>query len=61
MSNIVNVYLYSCANPEGAAKYIRQVYSGLEYGRVYLPLFKVADTPFHIQGDDMYVLTVPAF
>ena len=21
--------------------------------RVYLPLYKVADTPFHIQGDDM--------
>ena len=21
------------------------------YERVYLPLFKVADTPFHIQGD----------
>ena len=23
------------------------------YERVYLPLFKVADTPFHIQGDDI--------
>ena len=23
------------------------------YERVYLPLYKVADTPFHIQGDDM--------
>ena len=22
------------------------------YERVYLPLHKVADTPFHIQGDD---------
>ena len=21
---------------------------------VYLPLYKVADTPFHIQGDDIY-------
>ena len=24
------------------------------YERVYLPLWKVADTPFHIQGDEMY-------
>ena len=24
----------------------------LGYERVYLPLHKVADTPFHIQGDD---------
>ena len=23
------------------------------YERVYLPLDKVADTPFHIQGDDV--------
>ena len=30
----------------------------LGYERVYLPLGKVADTPFHIQGDDMYILTV---
>ena len=29
----------------------------LEYERVYLPLGKVADTPFHIQGD--YVSTMP--
>ena len=25
----------------------------LGYERVYMPLCKVADTPFHIQGDDM--------
>ena len=25
----------------------------LEYERVYLPLYKVADTPFHIQGDEL--------
>ena len=24
------------------------------YERVYLTLYKVADTPFHIQGDDIY-------
>ena len=27
----------------------------LEYERVYLPLCKVADTPFHIQDDDFMV------
>ena len=26
----------------------------LGYERVYLPLDKVADTPFHIQGDDLF-------
>ena len=26
----------------------------LGYERVYLPLGKVADTPFHIQGDVLY-------
>ena len=25
----------------------------LEYERVYQPLYKVADTPFHIQRDDL--------
>ena len=28
------------------------------YERVYLPLCKVADTPFHIQGDGMFHLDV---
>ena len=28
----------------------------LGYEGVYLPLGKVADTPFHIQGDDLYKL-----
>ena len=26
----------------------------LGYERVYLPLCKVTDTPFHMQGDEMY-------
>ena len=26
------------------------------YERVYLPLCKVADTPFHIQGDDIFYI-----
>ena len=26
----------------------------LGYERVYLPLRKVADTPFHIQGDELF-------
>ena len=31
----------------------RCIYRPLGYERVYLPLYKVADTPFHIQGDEM--------
>ena len=34
-------------------KLIRMIYRPLRYERVYLPLCKVADTPFHIQGDDI--------
>ena len=30
-------------------------YRPLGYERVYLPLAKVADTPFHIQRDDMLI------
>ena len=33
----------------------------LEYERVYLPLYKVADTPFHIQADDVYTIHVILF
>ena len=29
------------------------MYRPLEYEKVYLPLYKVADTPFHIQEDCM--------
>ena len=28
-------------------------YHHLGYERIYLPLFKVTDTPFHIQGDEV--------
>ena len=31
-----------------------KIYRPLGYERVYLPLREVADTPFHIQGDDYY-------
>ena len=34
------------------------IYRPLGYERVYLPLCKVADTPFHIQGDDMFAYDV---
>ena len=30
------------------------IISSLGYERVYLPLCKVADTPFHIQGDEFW-------
>ena len=34
--------------------YIRDdTISSLGYERVYLPLYEVADTPFHIHGDDV--------
>ena len=33
------------------------LYRPLGYERVYLPLYKVADTPFHIQGDDIVVIS----
>ena len=32
------------------------IYRPLWYERVYLPLYKVADTPFHIQGDDIALM-----
>ena len=33
------------------------IHRSLGYERVYLPLCKVADTPYHIQGDDMCTAT----
>ena len=27
----------------------------LEYERVYLPLYTVEDTPFHIRGDELFL------
>ena len=35
------------------------LYRHLGYERVYLPLGKVADTPFHIQGDDILLKGCP--
>ena len=32
------------------------LYRPLGYERVYLPLCEVADTPFHMQGDDILTL-----
>ena len=34
---------------------ISYINSSFWYGRVYLPLCKVADTPFHIQWDELYI------
>ena len=34
---------------------LQNIYSPLEYERVYLPLCKVADTPFHMQGHELYM------
>ena len=38
-----------------------ELYRPLGYERVYLPLFKVADTPFHIQGDELYSFLLSSF
>ena len=35
------------------------IFRPFRYERVYLPLCKVADTPFHIQGDDLLSLFAP--
>ena len=38
------------------------IYSSIDrhlgYERVYLPLYQVADTPFHIQGDEICHIAV---
>ena len=36
--------------------YPTSIYHHLEYEKVYLPLREVADTAFHIQGDDIFNL-----
>ena len=38
-----------------SSKIVRLPCRNLGYERVYLPLYKVADTPFHIQGDDVFL------
>ena len=37
----------------GVSNNVWSTYLSLGNERVYLPLFKVADTSFHIQGDDI--------
>ena len=38
------------------APWLWLIYRHLGYGRVYMPLYQVADTPFHIQDDDIVAL-----
>ena len=50
---------YTCGNDTGNYVFISQPCESpplrhLGYGRVYLPLREVADTPFHIQGDALW-------
>ena len=40
-----------------AQRLITQLFRPFGYERVYLPLYKVADTPFHIQGSDFSYIT----
>ena len=44
-----NLYYNDISPPNSQSVIIRP----LGYERVYLPLCKVADTPFHIQGDEL--------
>ena len=46
---VVSFYLFTSTNPN------TDIYPPLGYERVYLPLYKVTVTPFHIQGDDIYI------
>ena len=41
------MYFFLCSTVSGQ--------TNLGYERVYLPLCKVADTPFHIQGGDIFI------
>ena len=47
------VYLFSWTIQQHSCKVIRP----LGYERVYLPRFKVAKTPFHIQGECMFYIS----
>ena len=46
-NNYVSFNVYWCALESS------RLSRPLGYERVYLPLCEVADTPFHIQGDDL--------
>ena len=39
--------------------FLKRINRPFGYERVYLPLYKAADTPFHIQGDDMCLTRQP--
>ena len=64
-SHLWNEYIWSLRPPPPHSRIDRHVWwevyvskaicRPLGYERVYLPLCKVADTSFHIQGDDVYV------
>ena len=49
----VDLHLCDDAAP-GKLSSNKQIYHPIGYEKVYLPLCKVADTPFHIQGDEMF-------
>ena len=46
-------------SPCHASRGIQRIYRPLGYERVDLSLYKLADTPFHIQGDDISFKTIP--
>ena len=54
-SRPLDAWDFELDSEEWENKYLQSslVFRPLEYERVYLPLYQVADTPFHIQGDDL--------
>ena len=53
--SIVSVTVYNYVHQSYTQWYVKCLtFRPLGYERVYLPLCNVADTPFHIQGDELY-------
>ena len=50
---LVNLYLIKCESLAIGEGLYLGIFRSLGYEKVYLPLCKVADTPFHIQRDDL--------
>ena len=54
--SFITTFCWHCANTlqRGDPRTVKvEIFRPLGYERVYLPLYEVADTPFHIQGNDL--------
>ena len=52
----VNKHIHSLEGKGTLIHCYQNIIRPLGFKRVHLPLYKVAYTPFHIQGDDIYCL-----